>query len=197
MNTSISKLKAGPNSPRCAVVSKIQAGPSNPHHATYKKNYQHIHKSLCKHLSSRSLNIKAKDIYQDAGITSPTFYNHYHNSSEALLGYEQSLKEEIYDLISANVNREIFFTILTEYIRRNRQYFLAMRRRGNHYLLMHILKHYRYTLTSRNISDRNLTAYFGMLIVIINCWLEFDKLDKASAAKCARQLKLVRIVKVD
>lgn len=186
-------------------ISKLSRGPRNPRHAVYKKNYSNIHKSLCKHLSNRCLNVKTKDIYQSAGITPPTFYYHYHNSSEALHGYERYLREGFYVLISSAVTtvtkttgkRETFFAILTEYIVRNRQYFLAAHRAGSNYLLIRILKHHRSILASEDVSDRSFAVYLGILLAVINCWLEFDKINKATAAKCAQQLKAVRIIRAE
>ncbi len=178
-------------------LSKLSRGPANPHHATYIYNGKRVRKSLCKRLSDRSINVRAKELYEDAGITSPTFYLHFRDSNDVLSQYEQDLETDFYEIVPPTKKREVVFVILTEYIVKNRQYFLATHHGDNYSLLKKIIYHYRLVFVSEDISDRSFANYAGTLIVTINCWLCFDKLDKISAAKCAQRLKMIRVVKVD
>jgi len=180
--------------------SRLSLGPKNPQHRTYRQNEHSLAQALCQKLSERSIDIKAKDIYQNAGVTSPTFYYHYHNSNDARMSYEDELERNFYrriTLTSTNklYTRHTFYLILTSFIQHYHTYFQAVAQSDDHHLLKKLLCAYRTVLVGSSTSNHNFAAYVAVIIAIINHWLLQDLHTPATTALYAKRLANIRVVK--
>jgi len=175
--------------------SKLSLGPKNPHHRTYRSNETSINQALCAQISKRRIDIKSKELYETAGITRPTFYLHCHNPQNALVNYEQKLSHEFQTRIATISNKKTFYIILTQFIRRNRNYFTAVATGSDHHLLKQVLSSYRETLVGYNTSDHNFAAYVGVSIFLINYWMVQSDTSVASADLYAERLASIRPIR--
>lgn len=179
--------------------SRLSLGPKKPHHKTYCYNEHSLNRVLCQKLSERSISIKARDIYKDAGVTSPTFYYHYHNSNDARINYEhkleQSFKHRMPTTTKDTYARSVFFLILTSFVKSNQIYFRAVAEGDDHHFLKQLLHSYRTILASSTISDHNYATYVAAIIAIINYWLLQDSNAPSATATYAERLSNVRVVR--
>lgn len=163
-------------------------------HKTYQQTEQDFQKVICNKISQRRCDIKVKEIYEGASVSRPTFYLHYENVMDARQIYEDKITNGLTNLLPTTVKREIFFEVLTTYIIRHQQYFLATQNSNDYYLLSQVFKQYRLTLVGTKVSDRAFCVYAGNLQLVIRCWLKFDNINSQTAAKTAETLKRVRII---
>lgn len=159
-------------------------------------NEARFNKVLCGEISQRHINVRPKDFYQQAGLTSPTFYLHYHNSNEVRKTYESSLEQELENRIPITARKTIVLTILPIFIIHNQQYFLAVHRGRDHHLLTKIIIKYRLNLVDQKVNDRSFYAYAGSMETVIACWLEFDELNLVTAKRCTRDLINLPVPKI-
>lgn len=176
-------------------ASKLSRGAKNTSHKTYISNEKRINKALCKNIAKRRSDIDAKEIYTDAGIAPPTFYLHHRSVQEAMLSYETNLEHDLHDHMPDNPKREVVYTVLTSHIARNRIYFIATAKGGDHYLLNRMITFYRVNLVGDKIDDRVFRYYVATAIVAINCWLELDGVNEETTKACCRRLLRIRPMK--
>lgn len=175
--------------------SKLSQGPKNCMHKTFVRNRENINAALCKRISRRQVDIKAKEIYRDAGITGPTFYLHYRSTSDALLNYEKSMENALRNDVPIDAKREVFYVILTNHVAKNRKYFRATAKGGDHYLLHKIIASYRDNLVGGKIGDRAFLQYVGSAVVVIYCWLELDGITPETTEMCVKELIRIRPIR--
>lgn len=150
-------------------TSKLSLGPSNLRHKTFLQNERRLHETLNYALSSRRINLTAREIYLSAGITSPTFYLHCRDSDDAMRRYEQKLENNFYSLIPRTAKKDVVLTIFAVYIIQNRQYFVAALEGCDYYLVQKVIKHYRHSLAG-NRSTPDFVVYAGEIVMILACW---------------------------
>lgn len=175
--------------------SKLSLGPKNPQHKTYRRNENAINRALCSQISQRRIDIKAKELYEAAGVTSPTFYLHYHNPRDALANYEQKIAQDFQARASLISNKQTFYIILTQLISNNYSYFTAVARGNDHHPLKQVLSSYRDVLGGRGISDHNFEAYIGVSIFLINYWITQGNTKASLTDFCAERLASVRPIR--
>lgn len=141
------------------------------------------------------MDMKAKEIYADAGITAPTFYLHYRSAGKAMISFERGLVNELRGIVPNDIKRDAFYALLTSYVAKNRQYFQAAAKGGSRYLLHKIVTSYRGSLVGDKISERAFRQYVGAVVVTINCWLEFDRITSETAEACAKELMRIRPIR--
>ncbi len=162
----------------------------------YCNNEQAIRAAICKNISERRLDVRISEICEAAGISLPTFYAHHLNLSSAKAKYEDTLNEDFCCSVHRDTRRDVFFGLLTLYVLKHQEYFLAVHQGADHYLLSKMISQHRTNLVSSEVSDRTFCAYTGSLQIVIGCWLNFDVLSKVSAKKCANELLKVRVVQM-
>lgn len=187
------QLKPGHKQPR--AQSKLSLGPKNPRHRTYCRNEKSINKALCHKISDRRIDIKARELYREAGITSPTFYLHYHNPEDALLSYEAKLQRELYARMHSAPSKKEFYSVLARFIRQNQDYFSAVAKGEDYHFLKQVLSSHREALVGDNTSDHNFEAYIGVSISIINYWMTQDQANLPSVDLYAERLTKVRPIR--
>lgn len=180
------------NNRKLKKPSNLSRGPKNPNHKTFLHNESRIGDALCVQISKRRIDIKAKEIYLNAGITSPTFYLHYHSSNDARFGYEQKLIRNLYRHMPSNPKPEVVYILLTKFIAKNQKYFLATAVSGDHYLLSKIIANYRHILVGTDTTDRTFRHYRAFVIVTINCWLQIDGVTPETTKACSARLAKIR-----
>lgn len=172
--------------------SKLSRGPKNSNHKTFRENEENIINALCLELSKRHIDIKAKEIYMHAGVTSPTFYLHHHTSNDALRDHERKLKRQFYRSLPSDSRSEVIYAKLTNLIVKNQNYFLATINNNDYYLLRKLIAKYRYNLVGKKTSDRTFRHYVGSALATIDCWLQLDGITPRSTKACANQLAKLR-----
>lgn len=172
--------------------SRLREGAKNTAHKTYLYNEKRINKALCKGIAQRRSDINAKEIYTEAGITSPTFYLHHRSVQEAMRSYEANLERELYERMPSNPKRDVVYTALTSHIAKNRKYFMATAEGRDHYLLDKMIRFYRVNLVGDKIDDRVFRYYVATVIVAINCWLELDGVTEETTKACCERLIKIR-----
>ncbi len=187
-----SSRTSGPAATSTSKPSHLSCGPKNPNHKTFRENEEHIINALCTELSKRHIDIKAKEIYTHAGVTSPTFYFHHHTSNDTLLDHERKLKRQFYRSLSADSHSDVIYAKLTTFIARNRNYFLATINNDDYYLLTKLITRYRHNLVGKDISDRTFCYYLGSTLITIECWLKLDGITPETTKACAIQLAKLR-----
>ncbi len=180
------------NHTRKVTQSKLSRGPKNAAHKTFVRNERSINAALCRKLSCRRVDVKAREIYNDAGVTRPTFYLHYRNTGDALAHYEASLENGLREIMPDDAKRDIFYVNLTSHVARNRKYFQATAKCGSHYWLQKMITEYRVNLVGDKINDRAFNQYIGSVVVVINCWLELDGITPETTAACIKELVRIR-----
>lgn len=175
--------------------SKLSLGPKNPQHRTYRRNDNAIKRALCQQISKRRIDIKAKELYEAAGVTSPTFYLHYHNPRDALKRYEQKLSQDFQTKSAFISNKQTFYIMLAQFISQNYNYFNAVARGSDHYLLKQVLSSYRETLVGHDVSDHNFEAYIGVSISLINHWITQGNAKASLTDFCTERLARVRPIR--
>lgn len=176
-------------------IQQPERGPKNVEHKTYRTNEKRIDRVICRKVAERSINVKACDIYRDANLTSPTFYNHYQNSNEALKSYERKLRKEFHQRASGKSNRRDFYMMLVSYVGKNRMYFAAAADGGSCYLLRGAIAEYRVILVGRDTGDRSFEAYMGTIIAIINFYLKNEKHSAEIADEYSKHLARINPVR--
>lgn len=171
-------------------------GPKNPQHKLYRKNHHLINQALFKRISTRRINITASELYHEVEVTAPTFYLHFHNSDDVLISYENDLEVDFLKLVSISARKITVLTILTDYIVKNQDYFLAVNNRQDHHMLIRLLGNYRTSLVGERISDDLFALYVGKLTVVLSYWLTFEQLTPESSSACVHELMAVRVGKV-
>lgn len=167
---------------------------NNSTNKRFLRSKSSVNRVLCKHLSSRCINVQVANLCNEARITTSTFYAHYKDSDHALKVLEDDLEREFDLRLPQNTTRDTFFDILTMFIHRNRQYFEATCSASNHYLLTKIFARHRLLLTGKRISNRSFLSYTGALIVILTCWIKLDQLTSSSTTTCSKKLSHVPII---
>lgn len=180
--------------PECRPKSSINL--SGSFHRRYLNNEARFNRALCKEISLRKINVRAKDICTKAGVTAPTFYSHYHNTDDARKNYELSLEQELAQWIPKAAHRNVVLTVLPSFIANNYQYFLAVHKSRDHYLLTKVIIKYRINLVGERISDRAFYMYAGSVQSVIACWLELSEPNQETIEKCARELIKLRVSKI-
>jgi len=175
--------------------SKLSLGPKNPCHRTYRRNENAINRALCAQISQRRIDIKARELYEAAGVTSPTFYLHYHSPHDALTSYERKLSRDFQAKSSFISNKQTFYIVLTQFISRNHNYFTAVAQGSDHHLLKQVLSSYRETLVGHDISDHNFEAYIGVSIFLINYWITRRDTRPVSTDIYAERLARIRPIR--
>lgn len=177
-------------------ASRSTKGPKNPQHKLYRTNHHRINKALCACISERRVNIKACELYHEAKVTAPTFYLHFRSSDDVLTSYETELEANLLQLIPSSAKKITVLTMLTDYIIKHRQYFLAVNSRQDHHMLMQLVGNYRLNLVGNRISDDFFALYVGKLTVVLSYWLTFSNLTPESSSACVHDLMAVRVGKV-
>lgn len=162
-------------------------------HKRYQNNEHRFNLALCQAISLRKIDIRAKDLYNEAGVTAPTFYAHYRNSNDARQHYELVLEQELSDCIPESAHKNLILTILPNFIAHNHHYFLAVHKSRDHYWLTKVIIKYRINLVGEKISDRSFYIYVGSVEATIACWLELDELNKDTIARCVQDLIRLRV----
>lgn len=170
--------------------SRLSLGPKNPRHKTFQCNERRIHQTLNGALSNRRVNLTAREIYQSAGITSPTFYLHCRNSDDAMRRYERDLEQNFYNLIPRSAKRDTILTVLVVYIARHRPYFVAALKGCDYYLVQKVLKHYRLSLAGRK-SKQEFVAYVGEIVTILAGWGKNSRFGQNDMSRCIKRLTSV------
>lgn len=181
---------------KASKASRSTKGPKNPQHKLYRTNHHRINQALCERISERRVNIKARELYHGAKLTAPTFYLHFRNSDDVLISYEAELEEDLLQLIPSSAKKITVLTMLTNYIVKHQQYFLAVNNRQDHHMLMQLVEDYRINLVGNRISDDLFDIYVGKLTVVLSCWLTSTPLTPESSSACIRDLMAVRVGKV-
>lgn len=175
--------------------SHLSQGPINPNHKIYVQNTQRINDVLCKKISQRRIDVRVREMYTEAGIASPTFYLHCRNINDALRKYESSLERSLYKSLPTHAKRQIVYVFLTNFIARNRTYFLATAVGGDHHMLNKILTKYRVNLVGSGISDQVFQNYRGVVISSINYWIETEGITPETTRAYSERLSKIRPVR--
>lgn len=160
----------------------------NPNHQRCRVNRHLIRRAICEGISERSFRIRASEICQNAGISSPTFYLHYPNSERARECMEIDIVKDLQRTLTTKSCPELVFTILTSGIVHNQQYFIAVHLGSDHRVLTKFIARYRHNLVGDEITDRVFRAYCGIVQIVIGEWIEYDELTLETAARTTRRL---------
>lgn len=171
-------------------------GPKNPNHKIYLFNNHLIHIALCDCIAHRRVDIKACELYHSAGISAPSFYLRYQDAGDAMRTYESDLVQMLDILMPSHINRLCFFSILTSFINKYREYFQATTQGGNVYWLTHFLADHREDLVGSSLGDDAFIYYVGAVTTIITCWIKCKELNPTTAAQCARELANINIARL-
>ena len=159
---------------------------------TYRASEHRLRKATCKSVSKRRFSVKTCELYREAKISKPTFYQHYSDCADVRDVLEKELLLQFKEALSCNYEKRRFFSILMEFVVKNKLYFCAAQKGSDHYLLTKILLDNRDRLVSKNISDRVYCLYARWVQSLIDNWLEFEDITLDTAAKCAKQLESIR-----
>lgn len=152
--------------------------PKNPQHKKYLENERRIHREIHRAIRARTMNLTARDVYQSAGITPPTFYLHCRNSTDAKRRYETQIEEELYARVPVRARKVFVLNCLGAHVVQNRQYFYSVLIGYDNYLLRKIILHYRLSLVGGKVSNPAFVHYMCELEAIIFCWGKYDHFSK-------------------
>lgn len=176
--------------------SQSKRRPKNPHHKLYRRNHRLLYQALCKRIFNGRVDIKASELYKEAKITGVTFYFHFQNSNDVLVSYEAELESDFLELVPSGAKKSTVFAILTNFVIKNQQYFLAVNNRKDHRMLDRLISNYRKNLVGERINDETFTTYAGKIAIVLSDWLTYKRLTPESAPLCVRDLMFVRTGRV-
>lgn len=146
---------------------------ANRDDARFVKQERLIQRGLEKAVARRRIGLKTIELCREAGIASPTFYSHYRNCDEALIGYEVMLEENFVRSLSRGMRKDVVLTKLLAFVRRHQKYFAAAFKSRNLYLLYRLVRHaLPYTET---VQLRPYILYTWSVGAMIFCYGECDK----------------------
>lgn len=172
--------------------SKLSQGPKKPYHKTYQENERRIRQELHRAIKDRDLNLTARAISRSAGITPPTFYLHCRSCTDARKRYENHLEHDFYNQVPSTAKKASVINFLSAYILRNDQYFISTMLGGDHYVLTHIIAHYRTALVGEHISHPAFVHYMVNLEAVIYCWYRYDNLSRDAMPTYVQRMMRVR-----
>ena len=160
--------------------------------ARYMKQEMMIQRGIEHALAKRRIGLKTTELCRDAKIASPTFYLHYKNCDEALVGRELAMEESFVRSLPQNMKKDAAFTKLLAFVIRHQHYFAASFRSRNFYLLVRLIQHaIPYT---KKLQHRAYTLYVWSIGAVIFCFGECDRFSEKKAETYRQILMKLRMI---
>lgn len=170
-------------------------GPVNAKDKQYLRSEHSIQRALLGGLSHRCLNLQATKVFGKAKITAPTFYLHCSDTTDALVRYERSLKNDLKGALLNTTNKEVAWTVLLAFVDRNHDYFCATAKNRDFFLLSQLITGMRNIFDSnKNVSDRAYAVYTANAIAVIFCWVEYDNHNMELSTFYVKKLLRLRFI---
>lgn len=175
-------------------LPKLSRGVKNNKHKTYQKNERSIQQTLHKAIKTRTISVRVKDVCKAAQISSPTFYSHYRSIDVALSEYENKLKQKYLEVLPKDLNKELRFTLLLNFMWKYHRYFAACFEGYNFYLIVKLVQLTRPNLAQTKINQKAYTIYVATIVGILVCFGRFEKFNEKAVSEYAKKLANLRIM---
>lgn len=147
-------------------------------------------------LGERRRDISPTAICKLIRISRTTFYAHF-GSGNIVQQYELRLKMRFLNsLPKARLRKEVIFTLLLKFVRKERRYFEVTVPNANFWLLKEIFAELQ-PILAKGITQKTYDIYVMQQIAVVACWVQYEKCAPEKLEAYVRKMVYANVMRVD